>query len=119
MDQVLKPITQQKVQIEGEESYKKVLASFLKSVPSFLGGNCKCSDCCAASINTAIHSNKSHSRNNKSDKLDGSSCDRIHNDVPYDSNYEQGVRAALVGLLMIWIFFAILLGMQDSANYFL
>ncbi|KAF9600863.1 hypothetical protein IFM89_013459 [Coptis chinensis] len=42
--QVLKPVTRQKLRIEGV-MYKKVLSEYLQTVPSFLGGDCVCPKC--------------------------------------------------------------------------
>lgn len=42
--QVLKPATRKKLRTIGR-NYKDILAEFLQSAPSFLGGSCRCSKC--------------------------------------------------------------------------
>ncbi|XP_076903602.1 uncharacterized protein LOC143558707 [Bidens hawaiensis] len=42
--QVLKPRTQQKLMIVGDD-YREVLARYLEQLPPFLGGNCSCPKC--------------------------------------------------------------------------
>ncbi|KAF8402873.1 hypothetical protein HHK36_010965 [Tetracentron sinense] len=56
--QVLKPVTRQKLRIEGD-MYQKVLSEYLQTFPSFLGGKCTCTKCSTLGIcDIQPHSNE-------------------------------------------------------------
>ncbi|KAG8098785.1 hypothetical protein GUJ93_ZPchr0013g37961 [Zizania palustris] len=117
--QVLKPSTKQKLRFEGE-SYKKTLAEFLQVVPAFLGGKCSCSQCEKPrdiSVIQAGEGSKSQPRQISFD--DGSPDPNMglgEAELPSPYSCENCIRAAIIGVLMLWIFVAFLAGMNDPES---
>uniref|UniRef100_A0A0E0D8U7 CRAL-TRIO domain-containing protein n=1 Tax=Oryza meridionalis TaxID=40149 RepID=A0A0E0D8U7_9ORYZ len=117
--QVLKPSTKQKLRFEGE-SYNKTLAEFLQIVPTFLGGKCSCSQCEKPhniSVIQAGEGSKSQPRQITID--DGSpvaSMDFDEAELPSPYSCENAIRAAIIGVLMLWVFIAFLAGMNDPES---
>ncbi|XP_009353705.2 uncharacterized protein LOC103944947 [Pyrus x bretschneideri] len=106
--QVLKPNTREKLRIEGER-YQKILSEYLEALPFYLGGNCLCKICTEMQhprpdevIKTELSANLHEGRN----PLPAHPTYEIA--VDPEGNWEQLVRTAIVGLLMVWISIAFL-----------
>ncbi|KAI4986084.1 hypothetical protein ZWY2020_018714 [Hordeum vulgare] len=115
--QLLKPSTKQKLRFEGE-SYKKTLAEFLQIVPAFLGGKCNCSRCKKPRDSSLIQAGEgSRSRSlisaGSRSPVSDLDFDEELEELPSPYNCENAIRAAVIGLLMVWIFVAFLAGMND------
>ncbi|XP_009358350.2 phosphatidylinositol/phosphatidylcholine transfer protein SFH10 [Pyrus x bretschneideri] len=106
--QVLKPYTREKLRIEGE-SYRKILSEYLEALPLYLGGKCQCKIC----------TDMWHPRTNevaktelREDLHEGRTPLPAHptyeNEVDMEDNWDQLVRTAIFGLLMVWVFIAFL-----------
>jgi len=114
--QLLNQSTKQKLRFEGE-SYRKTLAEFLQVVPAFLGGKCDCSRCKKPRDGSLIMAgegsrSKSHiSTGSASPTTDMDFDEELELPSPYTC--ENAIRAAIIGLLMVWIFIAFLAGMND------
>uniref|UniRef100_A0A1D1XNJ6 Sec14 cytosolic factor n=1 Tax=Anthurium amnicola TaxID=1678845 RepID=A0A1D1XNJ6_9ARAE len=113
--QVLKPTTRQKLHFLGE-THQKVLSEFLESVPSFLGGKCSCSKCellrTSRTHRRAETSNGGPDEDNPENEL--AADPYLATDTAVNSNCEQVLRTAILGILMLWIFIAFLVGMRDA-----
>jgi hypothetical protein len=112
--QLLNQSTKQKLRFEGE-SYKKTLAEFLQIVPAFLGGKCNCSRCKKPRDGSFImtgEGSRSHiSPGSTSPTTDMDFDEELELPSPYTC--ENAIRAAIIGLLMVWIVIAFLAGMND------
>lgn len=120
--QVLKPATREKMQIIGGAP-DKVLSQFLQSIPSFLGGNCRCLQCYTAP--TASVAQKPAAGNAKSSPVEYVSDDddeyetpfaMISNHLPSSANCQQVVRTTVTGILMMWILLVVLVGMHNKGG---
>ncbi|KAK1642885.1 hypothetical protein QYE76_060690 [Lolium multiflorum] len=114
--QLLNHSTKQKLRFEGE-SYKKTLAEFLQIVPAFLGGKCNCSRCKKPREGSLIQAgegsqNKSHLSTGSGSPITDMDFDE-ELELPSPYTCENAIRAAIIGLLMVWIFIAFLAGMND------
>ena len=114
--QLLNQSTKQKLRFEGE-SYRKTLAEFLQVVPAFLGGKCDCARCKKPHSGSLIQSgegsrNRSHISTGSGSPIAGMDFDE-ETELPSPYNCENAIRAAIIGLLMVWIFIAFLAGMND------
>ncbi|GMY10807.1 phosphatidylinositol/phosphatidylcholine transfer protein sfh2 [Fagus crenata] len=118
--QVLKPTTRKKLKIVGE-MYNKVLSEYLQTPPSYLGGKCTCAKCSTISIRfrQQHHSN----RMNKFEPnllSDGEGpaapypADDI--DIGLNSNFDQVLRTAIISILMVWVFIAVIAGLYDTES---
>lgn len=118
--QVLKPTTRQKLCIQGE-NYQKVLSEILQSLPTFLGGNCTCSNC------RMLLTGKRGERNQETFRIDH--CDDVSDDEhelphhaypftepPLNGNCDHILRSAIVAMLMLWIFIAFASGLYDPES---
>ena len=116
MHQVLRPTTRQKLRIEGQ-TYHKVLSEFLQSVPAFLGGKCTCPKCeMLLTGKTRDHciEESSSSRGTSDCSLNYEpSSDEYTVTEDFNRGCEHYLRAAVVGILMLWIIVAFLAGMYD------
>lgn len=117
MYQVLRPATQQKLHIEGQD-YLKVLSEFFQSVPAFLGGNCTCPKC------EILLAGKTRNQTMEETREQETSDDMLHCEL-YPDDYEVSenlvshsceryLRAAVIGILMLCILISFLAGMSDS-----
>jgi len=112
--QLLNQSTKQKLRFEGE-SYKKTLAEFLQVVPAFLGGKCNCSRCkkpYSGSLIQAGEGSRSNTSTGSGSPVAGMDFDE-EVELPSPYTCENAIRAAIIGLLMVWIFVAFLAGMND------
>eukprot|EP00262_Sarcandra_glabra_P017111 TRINITY_DN5761_c0_g1_i2.p1 TRINITY_DN5761_c0_g1~~TRINITY_DN5761_c0_g1_i2.p1 ORF type:complete len:348 (-),score=52.04 TRINITY_DN5761_c0_g1_i2:394-1389(-) len=116
--QVLKPVTQQKLRFEGE-MYQKVLSEYLQTVPLFLGGQCTCAKCTTLNIgNSQQHTaeiNRTDSHRIIADS--DSSGDDYLNDLPMYGNCDKVLRTAILGILVLWVFIALIAGFHDPDNF--
>lgn len=111
--QDLKPRTKQKIQIASEANIKD-LSETLKSVPSFLGGDCTCSICQGPSPANKARTETSENISNViiSDKgLITASLGNL--DIPYISSRDHVLRTAVIGMLVFWVLVALLTGMDN------
>ncbi|RZS26102.1 hypothetical protein BHM03_00059405, partial [Ensete ventricosum] len=117
---VLKPITRQKLRIEGE-SYQKVLSEFLQNVPAFLGGDCTCSNCenlvaewpSSGMAETRIRPCRDVSEEDESAGDDYAT----HHELAFSgNNCDHVLRAAIVAFLMLCVLVAFLSGMYDPES---
>ncbi|KAK8596375.1 hypothetical protein V6N13_001003 [Hibiscus sabdariffa] len=116
--QVLKPVTRKKLKIGGE-MYRKVLLENLQTLPSYLGGDCRCTKCL-----NIVHDmrrprtdqlNKIHANGDASGSEDPSTLDLVYeDDIDQSSSCFQVLRTAIIGLLMLWVLIAIMAGVYDS-----
>ncbi|XP_059666239.1 uncharacterized protein LOC132312039 [Cornus florida] len=117
--QVLRPATQQKLRIVGE-NYRKVLSEYLQAFPPFLGGKCSCPKCSdpvdIQDMNTEIIRMKPTA--DLSNYPSVSSPDLYyHSDPRVNENRDEVVRTAIIGFLMIWIFIAVILATHYPESF--
>ncbi|KAK9029137.1 hypothetical protein V6N11_026261 [Hibiscus sabdariffa] len=120
--QVLKPVTRKKLQIGGE-MYHKVLLENLQELPSYLGGDCRCTKCL-----NIVHDvrrprtdqfNKIRTNEDVSDSEDLSTPDLVfQDDIDQSSDCDQVLRTAIIALLMLWVLIAFSAGFYDPENHF-
>ncbi|KAI3793354.1 hypothetical protein L1987_35971 [Smallanthus sonchifolius] len=95
--QVLKPRTQQKLMIVGED-YQEVLSRYFEELPPFLGGKCSCSKCSneVATVGEKMRADlRDHHRVGTSDS-------EIYVGSSLDTNRDH-VKIAAVGRLLLWL----------------
>ncbi|KAL5986174.1 hypothetical protein ACLOJK_028168 [Asimina triloba] len=118
---VLRPSTRSKVRFEGE-TYIKMLTEYLETVPACLGGKCTCDKC--QMLPVGWHCPRSPTIETIMRELSFTSTDedaireQHANDLPVDGGCEQIIRTAIVGILMVWIFIALLSTMFDQDGRF-
>lgn len=95
MVQVLKPRTQKKLMIVGED-YQAVLSRYFDELPPFLGGKCCCPKC-ANEVETIVD----HQPNGTS------SGSEVYAGTSLDSNRGH-TKIVTVGALLLWVFVFIL-----------
>ncbi|KAF5446973.1 hypothetical protein F2P56_032565 [Juglans regia] len=119
--QVLKPITRKKLRIEGE-MYKKVLSEYLGILPSYLGGKCSCTKCSTLSICLAQQPPMYRMNNIEPVAVvsDGEDLPLRHPENEIDAhlngNYDQVLRTAMISILMLWAFIAVMAGLWDPES---
>ncbi|GLJ40935.1 hypothetical protein SUGI_0846840 [Cryptomeria japonica] len=110
--QVLKPVTREKLHILGD-NYPRILSEYLELVPSFLGGDCKCTSCTRVRFNDdmdIVMNSKSSLHGNDEMDIEGTSYD---NETSQDVG-SHVLRAIIVALLMFWVLVATLAGFYES-----
>lgn len=116
--QVLKPVTRKKLHIVGD-NYQRTLAEYLESVPSFLGGDCTCSHCRGPSVDGGVDivtpNRELLHGTYDGEEEQGSYCE---NELSTDRSYNNILRVAIIGLLMVWIIIALLAGFYDPEQQF-
>ncbi|CAL9103819.1 unnamed protein product [Musa acuminata var. zebrina] len=115
--QVLKPITRQKLRIEGE-SYQKVLSEFLQNVPAFLRGNCTCSNCenlVADWPSSRMAETRIQPCGNVSED-ESAGDDYPTHELAFSGNCDHVLRAAIIAFLMLCVLVAFLAGMYDPES---
>ncbi|KAI3520007.1 hypothetical protein L1887_09228 [Cichorium endivia] len=92
--QVLKPRTQEKLTIVGED-YQEVLSRYFEELPPFLGGRCSCSKCSneVTTVEERTRINHGDGAFSNSELCDGSRLDR---DWAF-------IKTAIVGAFLLWI----------------
>ncbi|KAF9596293.1 hypothetical protein IFM89_008819 [Coptis chinensis] len=119
--QVLKPVTRQKLRIEGV-MYKKVLSEYLQTVPSFLGGDCVCPKCSTPPFgDSETRWSSESSMTQPSGKFpDGkdlsSSADSYIADLQLSNDYDRVLKTAILGIIMLLIFVGFIAGMYGSES---
>ncbi|KAG2673519.1 hypothetical protein I3760_13G095500 [Carya illinoinensis] len=88
--QVLKPITRKKLRIEGE-MYKKVLSENLGILPSYLG---------------VVSGDEDLRLRHPENEID----------AHLNGNYDQVLRTAMISILMLWAFIAVIAGLWDPES---
>ncbi|MBA0735689.1 hypothetical protein Gogos_019513 [Gossypium gossypioides] len=115
--QVLKPTTRKKLKIGGE-TYRKILLENLQTLPSYLGGDCRCTKCLNIGMDVKrprMHQlNKLQTNEGVSDSEDTYELDLIcQDDIDPSWSYDQVLRTAIIGLLMFWVLIAVMAGLSD------
>ncbi|XP_022730783.1 sec14 cytosolic factor-like isoform X2 [Durio zibethinus] len=121
--QVLKPVTRKKLKIGGE-MYRKVLLENLQTLPSYLGGDCRCSKCSNIGIHDVKHPrmdwiNKIQANEDASNSEDTATPNVIcQDDIDHSVSCDQVLRTAIIGLLMLWVLIAFIAGLYDPESHF-
>lgn len=115
--QVLKPVTKEKLRIEGE-TYLKVLSECFQTLPSYLGGQCTCTRCANPRMEIAQQSSDVEP-NTAESAADTSSTEYLPSlppsypdDISVD-NCMQVLRTAIIGILIFWVLITFLGGIYD------
>ncbi|MCE3051448.1 hypothetical protein HAX54_049862 [Datura stramonium] len=118
--QVFKPVTRQKLRFEGE-MYQKVLSECLQTLPSYLGGLCTCSRCASFDI-SKMHSTRNDHQETAITEIINNSLDltSLHSggqtDIQTNYNCDQVLRKAVLGVLLFWVFIALIAGVYDPES---
>ncbi|CAN1230986.1 hypothetical protein LINGRAPRIM_LOCUS1509 [Linum grandiflorum] len=110
--QILKPVTKKKLRVEGK-MYRKVLSEYLDAVPAYLGGCCACQRCMETTGNNHTMKNTEH------DGYIGDRDDRtlslMNSDVdsPANPELDRLIKTGVIGILMLWVFVALVVGFYD------
>ncbi|XWS28856.1 hypothetical protein CRYUN_Cryun25bG0107600 [Craigia yunnanensis] len=116
--QVLKPVTRKKLKVGGK-MYRKVLLENLKTLPSYLGGDCRCTKCLTIGLHEVKrprtdHINKIQANEDVSNSEDIPSPEVIYqDDIDQSGSCDQVLRTAVIGLLMLWVLIALIAGLYD------
>lgn len=113
--QVLRPSTRQKLHVVGD-TYHKVLLEHLQSVPTFLGGHCTCIHCHKLSVGSAQCLDQAAKRELNLNFVDELG-DSYLTDLPVYGNWDQILRTAIIGILMLWIFIAFIASMYGPDGH--
>ncbi|PHU15947.1 hypothetical protein BC332_17152 [Capsicum chinense] len=119
--QVFKPATRQKLRFEGE-MYQKVLSEFLQTLPSYLGGQCRCSRCASFDMskmhNTGVNDHPETAIteiiNNPLDLTSLHSGEQT--EIPTNYNCDQVLRKAVISILLFWVLVAFIAGVYDPES---
>ncbi|KAK3014366.1 hypothetical protein RJ639_009140 [Escallonia herrerae] len=116
----LKPVTRQKLKIEGK-TYQKVLSEYLQVLPSSLGGICTCRRCANLSIcNMQPCAGEPNNRETNADINSGEDLPSPH--LSHETNMhtigkcDHVLRAAVVGMLIFWVLIALIAGTYDPES---
>lgn len=113
--QVLRPSTRQKLHVLGE-TYRKVLLEHLQSVPSFLGGHCSCTQCLVLAVGRQSLTDVADKREPNLN-FTGELGDSYLTELPLRGSWDQILRTAIVGILMLWIFIAFVASMYGPDGH--
>uniref|UniRef100_A0A1J3H2U2 Sec14 cytosolic factor n=1 Tax=Noccaea caerulescens TaxID=107243 RepID=A0A1J3H2U2_NOCCA len=124
--QILRPTTRKKLRIEGE-SFHRVLSEYLQTLPSYLGSDCNCRRCSNLSKQDPpqpqTHKRSKRENSRETEKLDDSpwsynvqTPDVVYEDDSSLNMCNQVLRTAVVFLLMLWLFGALLAGFADPES---
>ncbi|CAH9121343.1 unnamed protein product [Cuscuta epithymum] len=121
--QVLRPATRKKVEIIGR-NYEEYLSKKLESVPVFLGGNCSCSKCSpqripevtVEEIQLTASSSTAHNSNDDNDNTPEFHGHTVSYMNPrfYPLTKEPLIKIIIIGVVMLWILVAMILGTNNS-----
>ncbi|KAH9627527.1 hypothetical protein KSS87_016241 [Heliosperma pusillum] len=118
---VLKPLTRQKLEFLGER-YREVLSEYFQDIPACLGGTCICATCSSDTSNTnrsfpiiEVLNGAHLVANGYSREGLRSEYSRFEADV--NQNFDHLLRTAMIGILMLCIFGAILAEIYESENW--
>ncbi|CAK9164556.1 unnamed protein product [Ilex paraguariensis] len=117
--QVLKPVTRQKVKVEGE-MYQNVLSEYLQTLPSYLGGECTCMTCGNLNMGNMQQPCINGETNEGEANADFSSGEDLlslhpssQTDMHMNNNCDQVLRSAMVGILIFSVLIAFFAGFFD------
>uniref|UniRef100_A0A5K1D383 Uncharacterized protein n=6 Tax=Nymphaea colorata TaxID=210225 RepID=A0A5K1D383_9MAGN len=115
---MLKPVTRQKLHIEGDK-YIKILSEHLQTIPLLLGGCCRCAQCSAL---TARHTCQSIIDSNEDLQPSDSSVEVVDNSymldqLSYSGHCDKVLRTAILSILMLWVVIALIAGIYDPEQY--
>ncbi|KAK8941145.1 hypothetical protein KSP39_PZI010510 [Platanthera zijinensis] len=113
--QVLRPVTRQKLRFLGEND-QKFLTKVLRTVPAFLGGDCKCSRCGILSSGNTPRiikeiSNGEPSGNVADDVFDTTDCSPTQH--PFTGSCDRLLRSAILSILVLLVLITFFYGMHD------
>ncbi|KAL5710912.1 hypothetical protein ACHQM5_021421 [Ranunculus cassubicifolius] len=109
--QMLKPVTRQKLRVEGE-TYKKVLSEYLQTIPKFLGGDCGCPRCCPAHLSDSETTTLTERNGNFPSLEEISNLYSHRTSAHLDGvDYDQVLKKAVMAMLMLLIFVGFLMAM--------
>ncbi|EOA23900.1 hypothetical protein CARUB_v10017114mg [Capsella rubella] len=124
--QILRPTTRKKLRIEGE-TFQRVLSEYLQMLPSYLGSDCNCKRC--SNLNEPdppqpqTHPRSRKRSSTETEKLDSGhwsynvqTPDLAYEEEPNLNICTQVLRTAVVFLLMVWLFGALLAGFADPES---
>ncbi|CAN6472295.1 unnamed protein product [Victoria cruziana] len=116
--QILKPVTRKKLHIEGDK-YIKILSEHLETVPLLLGGCCRCAQCSAIANGHApqyiVDSNEDLQPTDSTVEVIDNSY--ILDDSSYSGHCDKVLRTAILSVLMLWVFLALIAGIYDPEPY--
>lgn len=119
--QILKPVTRQRLKFLGEK-YQDVLSEeHLLALPAYLGGKCSCSICSSHSVHDKLDLRATIAMASEmvadaivSDNEDLPAVDpQPRMDLNLNHHFEQSMRSAVMAILMIWVFIALISGFLD------
>lgn len=119
---MLKPVTRKKLRVEGE-TFRKVLSEHLQALPSYLDGKCTCEKCSEISHRRHTPTRNAIRRTESADSIyegenplslnptyENYADDHLH------GNCDQIVRTAMITILMLWVFIALIAGILDPES---
>lgn len=125
--QILRPTTRKKLRIEGE-TFHRVLSEYLQTLPSYLGSDCNCKRCSNLSGQDSpqpqTHTRSKIGSSRETEQLDDTSrwsYDVQRPDLAFEGDpslnvCSQVLRTAIVFVLMLWLFGALLAGFVDPES---
>ena len=108
--QLLRPATRHKLRVLQNP---KALAEYLQATPAFLGGECCCSVCSGGGNDGSNFLGLSYDQENEQ-RGAGAGEMVVAMERGSPATVEQVARMAVVGMLMVWIFLAYMVGMKDA-----
>ncbi|KAK6926942.1 CRAL-TRIO lipid binding domain, partial [Dillenia turbinata] len=118
---ILKPATRKRVKVEGQ-FYERLLSEYLQTIPSYLGGNCKCLRCSNISNSNKQHLLAIDQTCTPEPNYSTNNCDDLPSPSPtfhtgpMDVNYNQVLITAIISVLMVWLFMVLLVGIADPES---
>ena len=104
--------------------YRKILLENLQTLPSYLGGDCRCTKCLNIGVQDVKHP-RTHHINNMRAHEDVSNSEDIPipnvicpDDIDQSASCDQVLRTAIIGLLMLWVLIAFIAGLYDPESPF-
>lgn len=121
--QVLKPVTRQKLKIEGP-MFRKVLSEYLQTLPAYLGGACTCSRCANLGICNTLPLPLPRLSDMMAQKVrsvpinSSEDLPSLHpnTETNLSGSCDQALRAAVVGVLILWALIAFAAGIYDPES---
>ncbi|CAN1282937.1 Phosphatidylinositol/phosphatidylcholine transfer protein SFH3 [Linum perenne] len=121
--QVLKPVTKEKLRVEGKK-YHRVLSEYLQTVPAYLGGNCTCQRCSDTGNHNELLRPTNDTIKREHDISDGEGrqgpaaslllTSQVDNCHPNDTEWDRVLKSAVIGILMACVFVVLVIGLYDS-----
>lgn len=102
--------------------YQKVLSEFLQTLPSYLGGQCRCSRCASFDMskmhNTGVNDHPetviTEIINNPLDLTSVHSGEQT--EIPTNYNCDQVLRKVVISILLFWVLVAFIAGVYDPES---